>query len=190
VIEAEGLRGVALLIRHPGLFRPQIRALLQAAIAPGLQVLVPMVSLPEELDAVHGLFSEEAALLTKAGIPHGMPPIGIMVEVPSVLLEPERYPRAAFFSVGTNDLARSTGHGIEGVLAMLEPFMRKAATLCVPVNLCGDAASEPSLASALVGAGLRSLTVAPHALGVMADAIAAAGRGGFPATSAKQEAQA
>ena len=35
-----------------------------------------------------------------------MPPLGIMVEVPSVAIAPEAFADAAFFSIGSNDLTQ------------------------------------------------------------------------------------
>ena len=41
-----------------------------------------------------------------AASPHSMPPLGIMVEVPSVAIAPEAFADAAFFSIGSNDLTQ------------------------------------------------------------------------------------
>jgi phosphotransferase system enzyme I (PtsI) len=186
-----GTRGVRLMAAEPDLFRPQIRALLRAATRPGLQVLLPMVSAPDEIDQAHALFEAEAGSLARAGVPHAVPPIGIMVEVPAVALALQRFRRAAFAAVGTNDLAQFTlasardnaalARRLRGldpaVLALVTIAVEKSAALGMPVSLCGDAASEPDLVPALLQTGLRSLTVAPPMMGEVAAAIACAGLG-------------
>src|SRR6202163_4276493 len=45
-----GVRGVRLSLRHLDVFRLQLRALARAAVAGNLKVMIPMVTVPEELD--------------------------------------------------------------------------------------------------------------------------------------------
>ena len=86
----------------------------------------------------------------------------------------------AFFSIGSNDLtqyvmaaARDNGAVAAlndpthpSVLRLVESAVRGAATLNVPVSLCGDAGGDPKAIEALLNAGLRSLSVAPAQLAV------------------------
>jgi phosphoenolpyruvate-protein phosphotransferase (PTS system enzyme I) len=154
-----GMRGVRLSLAKPEIFAIQIRALLRAAVAGNLKVMLPMVSVPQEVDAARGMFAEEAARLEADGIAHAMPQIGIMVEVPSVAVTPGRFAMAEFFSIGSNDL-------VQYVLAASRDNWK------LEVSLCGDAASNPEMVPHLLSAGLESLSVAASAIGEVKAAIA------------------
>ena len=109
------------------------------------------------------------------GVACRRPPLGIMVEVPAVAVAPDLFRDAAFFSIGSNDLTQYVtatardGTMMEGLgradhpavmrlIAQVAQYGREAG---IPVSLCGDMASEPAHLSALIGAGLRALSVAP-----------------------------
>src|SRR5271155_1342735 len=53
-----GVRGVRLSLRHLEVFRAQLRALARAATAGNLKVMVPMVTVPEELDQCRVLLEQ------------------------------------------------------------------------------------------------------------------------------------
>ena len=46
-----GLRGIRLSLRHPDLFQIQLRALARAAAYGDLRIMLPMVTVPAELEA-------------------------------------------------------------------------------------------------------------------------------------------
>ena len=183
-----GTRGIRLALTRPDVFRVQIRALLRAAPHGNLKVMLPMVSVAAEYDAARTLFDEEAASLAASGIPHAMPPLGIMVEVPAVALAPEQLGHAAFFSVGSNDLtqyvmaaARDNGAVAAlndvrhpAVLRLIRMVAEYGREKGIPVSLCGDAGSSPEAIPALLAAGLRHLSVAPAQLPLAKAAIARA----------------
>ena len=182
-----GVRGIRLSLSRPEVFTVQIRALLRAAVHGNLQVMLPMVAVPAEIDQALDLFSRAAASLAGEGIAHAMPPIGIMVEVPSVAVTPERFSRAAFFSIGSNDLTQYVLAASRdnwrlsqiaraddpSVLALIARVAAHGAASGRDVSLCGDAASDPQLVPALLRAGLRSLSVAASSIGEVKAAIAA-----------------
>lgn len=190
-----GLRGIRLCLAKPEIFRVQIRALLRAAPHGNLKVMLPMVSVPDEIDQARALFDAAAVELERAGMGFAMPDIGIMVEVPSVAITPERFTNAAFFSIGSNDLtqyvlAASRDSGAlsalartddPAVLALIASVAAHGARTGVSVGLCGDAASDPRLAPLLVRAGLRSLSVAASRIGAVKAAVASINIG-TPAT--------
>ena len=181
-----GLRGIRLSLSRPEIFRLQIRALLRAAVHGNLKVMFPMISVPEEYTRAVALFAEEAKNLAVAGEPHAMPPLGIMVEVPSVAIAPELFSNAAFFSIGSNDLTQYvmaaardntavavlnsvTNPAVLRLIAAVAEFGRQHD---VPVSLCGDAGGDPAAIPHLLRAGLRDLSVAPAQLALAKAAIA------------------
>lgn len=178
-----GLRGLRLSLRRPDVFGTQLRALVRAAAHGDLKIMLPMVTVPEEIEAARAHLDAAAASI---GSPASPPPLGIMVEVPAVAILPERYRAAAFFSIGSNDLtqyvtaaARDSSHVADlcdvrnpAVMRLIESVVRFGREADMETSICGDAAGDPGLVPALLAAGLRSLSVAPAALGAVKAAIA------------------
>lgn len=183
-----GLRGIRLSLARQDVFRVQIRALLRAATAGNLKVMMPMVAVPEEYRQAADLFTEELRALQKAGVAAKMPPLGIMVEVPSVAIVPEAFADVGFFSIGSNDLtqyvmaaARDNGRVAAlndvrnpAVLRLIANVATFAADRGIPLSLCGDAGGDPAAIPSLLAAGLRDLSVVPAQLAVAKAAIASA----------------
>ena len=181
-----GIRGVRLTLRHRDVFRTQLRALARAAALGPLKVMVPMVTIPEELDETARLFDAAVAELEAQGKACARPPLGMMVEVPAAAIAPELFARAAFFSIGSNDLTQyvtaaarddaevaglnDAGH--PAVLRLVATVAAYGAKAGIPVSLCGDMAGDPRHVADLLKAGLTSLSVAPAALGQVKAAIA------------------
>jgi phosphotransferase system enzyme I (PtsI) len=184
---ALGLRGVRFCLRHPEVFRPQLRGLLRAAAEGDLRILLPLVTDREEIRAVRRLLSEEAAALAEEGRPHrASVPVGIMVEVPGAALTADALAQEAeFFSIGTNDLvqyALAVGRNDDdvagyyqpqhpGVLRLMRLVVDAAAVRGIPVSLCGEMASDPAHVPVLLGLGLAELSVQPRALAPVRAAI-------------------
>jgi phosphoenolpyruvate-protein phosphotransferase (PTS system enzyme I) len=173
-----GVRGVRLTLARPDVFRLQLRALARAAVHGNLKVMLPMVTVTEEIRKSGLLLDEVIEELKSEGIACAKPPLGIMVEVPAVAVAPELYGEAAFFSIGSNDLTQyvmaaardepgvsdlndPTHPAVLKLIASVVEFGRKRN---IPVSLCGDMASEPRHLNALLKAGLRSISVAPDAI--------------------------
>jgi phosphotransferase system enzyme I (PtsI) len=109
------------------------------------------------------------------------------VEVPAEAKSPELFAEAAFFSIGSNDLTQyvvacardeasfsalnQSGH--PAVLKLIEAVAGFGAAHRIPVSLCGDMASDPQYLRDLLKAGLRSLSVAPSAIGRIKAALSA-----------------
>jgi phosphotransferase system enzyme I (PtsI) len=181
-----GLRGIRLSLARLDVFRAQIRALLRAAIHGNLKVMFPMIATADEYARTAALFAEEQAGLAARGIAHKMPPLGIMVEVPSVAIAPEAFADVAFFSIGSNDLtqyvmaaARDNAAVANLNLVRHPAVLRLIASVAafgrekgIPVSLCGDAGGDPATIPALIEAGLRDLSVAPAQLAMAKAAIA------------------
>ncbi len=181
-----GLRGVRLTLARDDVFRTQLRALARAAVHGNLKVMVPMVTVPDELARSAALLDACVAELTAQGIACARPPLGIMVEVPAVAVVPELFDAAAFFSIGSNDLtqyvtassrddarvAALNDPSHPAVLALITKVAKHGREAGIPVSLCGDMASEPRHLAALLEAGLTSLSVAPARIARLKAAIA------------------
>ncbi|WP_366930419.1 putative PEP-binding protein, partial [Mesorhizobium sp.] len=181
-----GLRGIRLSLARRDVFRVQIRALLRAAVHGNLKVMFPMIATAEEYAQAAALFAEEQTALAARGMAHELPPLGIMVEVPSVAIAPEAFANVAFFSIGSNDLtqyvmaAARDNTAVASLNSVRHPaVLRLIAAVAaygrekdIPVSLCGDAGGDPAAIPALLEAGLRDLSVAPAQLAMAKAAIA------------------
>ena len=181
-----GLRGVRLTLTRPDVFRVQLRALARAAVLGNLQVMLPMVTVPEEISQSIALLDEVVVQLNAAGVACAKPKLGIMAEVPAVAIAPELFKDAAFFSIGSNDLTQYTLAASRddarvavlnvpshpAVLRLIEGLVRYGADHSVPVSLCGDMASDPKHIESLLTRGLKSLSVAPAMIAEIKKTIA------------------
>jgi phosphotransferase system enzyme I (PtsI) len=165
-----GRRGVRLLLSYPELLQTQLRALLRLAERHDLRILVPMVTLAEEMEQMRGLLQQAA----KDVGARRLPPLGAMIETPAAALCAARIAHYAdFLSLGTNDLTQYTmvagrenslvSHYFiddhPAVMRLVEMVVREAAE--TPVGLCGELAGRKEVLPQLLRLGLRSLSVAP-----------------------------
>ncbi|WP_311972365.1 phosphoenolpyruvate--protein phosphotransferase [Bradyrhizobium campsiandrae] len=180
-----GLRGIRLSLARPEVFRVQLRALCRAAVHGTLKVMLPMVAIPTEFDRANAMLDAEFDALKAEGIACARPPLGIMVEIPSAALCAEDF-AAAFYSIGSNDLtqytmaaARDIGAvadlndaGHPAVLALIARTVEAGRKRGAEVSLCGDAAADTRLTSALLATGLTVLSVSPIAVARLKAVIA------------------
>lgn len=182
-----GLRGTRLLLARPEMARVQARALLRSAVYGNLNVMLPMVTVPSEVENMAEIFQEEARHLLRQDVSCRMSPIGIMVEVPAAALMLDTFGAADFFSFGTNDLAQYlaaaarddpavASHYVQAgpaVLRLLERAVDLADAMGKPVSICGDMAGDPQYLPGLLAAGLRHFSVAPAQLAAVRAALSA-----------------
>jgi phosphotransferase system enzyme I (PtsI) len=189
------LRGIRLLLARPEIARVQARALLRAAVFGNLHIMLPMVMFPSDVDDIRQIYRQESDELARRGVPHRIPPIGMMVEVPAAALMLDKFESADFFSFGTNDLAQYLiaspredadfalyqAKAVPAVLRLLTQAVRLVGGK--PLAICGDMAADPSRIADLLAAGIRHFSVAPAQLqairvavtGLKADGTRAAG---------------
>ncbi|HAE84473.1 MAG TPA: phosphoenolpyruvate--protein phosphotransferase, partial [Ktedonobacter sp.] len=70
------------LDRPEEVFLPQIRALLRVGVAYDLRIMLPMVTVPQEVEAALALIDHAVKDLERDGQQTRRIPIGIMVETP------------------------------------------------------------------------------------------------------------
>ena len=178
---ALGWRAIRLGLDRPGLLRTQIRALLDAAAERELRIMFPMVTTVDEFDQAKALVEKELTHLRRHK--HALPErvhVGVMVEVPALLYQlDELLKRVDFLSVGSNDLmqfmfaADRSNTRIASrfdpisppLLRALKEIVDRANAAKKPVTLCGELASQPIGALALMAIGYRSISLSASAVG-------------------------
>ncbi|MGF6173921.1 phosphoenolpyruvate--protein phosphotransferase [Ensifer sp. 4252] len=178
---ALGWRAIRLSLDRPGLLRTQLRAMLRAAAGLELKLMLPMVTEVSELKEARGLLQKEIERQSKLGeqLPRKLQ-FGAMLEVPALLWQlDELMSEVDFVSVGSNDLfqfAMAVDRGNARVsdrfdvlgrpfLRILRDIVRGGERHQTPVTLCGEMASKPLSAMALLGLGYRSVSMSPTAVG-------------------------
>lgn len=178
---ALGWRAIRIALDRPGLLRHQLRALLAAAEGRELRLMFPMVAEVAEFVRAKQLVDLELNRLKKFG--RSTPTkveVGTMLEVPALVWQMEALlPLVDFVSIGSNDLlqflyASDRGNPrVANRYDLLSPgalnFLRQVVSVCarhdVPLALCGEMAGRPLEAMALLGLGLRRISMSPAAVG-------------------------
>lgn len=175
-----GWRAIRMCLDEPDVFRPQLRALMRAAVHGDLRIMLPLVVTVDEVRLTREMMEAEAEDLAARGIPHRVDvPLGVMIETPAAAVAADSFVgEAAFFSIGTNDLTqyslavdRGNANIADrftplhpGVLRLIARTVEVGDANGVGVTVCGEMASEPLTAFALIGLGVRTLSVAPRAV--------------------------
>lgn len=182
-----GLRGLRLCMKHRDMFRIQLRGLLRASVYGNIKVMFPLVSGIQELRQVKALLREIEAELDAEKTPYNRElQIGIMIEVPSAAMIADLLATESdFFAIGTNDLIQyslAIDRSNENVSHLYEPFhpallrlikfvIQSGKKAGIPVSMCGEMASDPLYAVALVGLGLEIFSMNPSAIPVVKNVI-------------------
>jgi phosphotransferase system enzyme I (PtsI) len=165
---------------EPELFKVQLRALMRAATHGDLRVMLPLVTGVSEVRATRALMKDAAAELTARKVAFRADvPVGVMIETPAAAIAAHIFiGEVDFFSIGTNDLTQYTlavDRGNANLAARFQPLhpavlilIKQTVTVAsangIDIGVCGEMASEPIMAFALIGLGLRNLSVAPRSL--------------------------
>jgi phosphotransferase system enzyme I (PtsI) len=175
-----GWRAIRMCLDEPELFKTQLRALLRAAMHGDVRIMFPLIITLDEVKQAKQLLKEAAAELDERGVEYRHDiPLGVMVETPAAALSVHTLvDDVSFFSIGTNDLVQYTlavDRGSATLAARFTPLHPAVLTLIkrivdvgcahrMEVAVCGEMASQPLMAFALIGLGVRSLSVAGRAV--------------------------
>ena len=130
-----------------------------------------MVTSAEQMQAARGLLNEVLGGRRAQ--------LGAMIETPEAAASAQAISAVAeFLSIGTNDLTQlvlgldreqsKTAPVLDvRVLRLIAATSRAAHAAHIPVDVCGEAASEPGAMSVLVGLGVDELSVAAARVGVV-----------------------
>jgi phosphotransferase system enzyme I (PtsP) len=178
---AMGWRALRLSLDRSALMKTQARALLEAGAGREIHIMFPMISEPWEFDAARALVEEQRQWLAdrKKALPFKIN-YGAMLEVPALAETLDLLlPKLDFLSIGTNDLtqflfAADRAHPklaerydwlSPAILRFLRRVVRTAREHHVPVAVCGEMGGRTLEAMALIGIGIRRLSITPAAVG-------------------------
>jgi len=184
---AMGWRALRVALEREGLLKVQARALLEAAAGRTLHVMFPMVSEPWEFDAAKAVFEKQLGLLKdrKKPRPEAVR-YGAMLEVPALAeMLDVLLPNLSFLSIGTNDLTqflfaadRANPKLAErydwlgtGIMRFLRRIVVAANAHGVEVSVCGEMGGRRAEALALLGVGIRRLSITPASVGPLKELV-------------------
>ncbi|NDD58882.1 MAG: phosphoenolpyruvate--protein phosphotransferase [Chlamydiae bacterium] len=173
-----GCRGIRFLLRHPNIFRTQLRAIMRASKEADVRLLMPLISDIHEMHEAKKIIQEVQDELVEQGVVKRRTYlIGCMVEVPSVVFVCDAIAQEVdFLSIGTNDLVQYT-LGIDrsnpsmsdfcypahpSVIRMIKMVVMEARKQNKTVSICGEIASNPIFIPLLLGLGVNYFSCSPR----------------------------
>jgi phosphotransferase system enzyme I (PtsI) len=208
-----GWRAIRMCLDEPELFKVQLRAMLRAAVHGDLRIMLPLVVSVDEVRQARFLLQEAADELERRSVPHRADvPLGVMVETPAAAVSVDAFVKdVSFLSIGTNDLVQYTlavDRGNASLVTRFTPLHPAVLRLIartvevgqgagLEVSVCGEMASQPLMAYALLGLGVRTLSVAAGSLpavkrivrGVSTEAAGTAARAALEAGTPREAAR-
>ena len=132
-----------------------------------LKIMIPMVKNKADLDAVQQLLEK---LHHKFGFTRPLPPLGVMIETEEAFMNLSDFTKAAFFSIGSNDLGKSLFHfdrsrGIDEqtyanqMVKAIEEIDQFAKHHQIPCTVCGDIASRPLALQMMLDRGIHAFSI-------------------------------
>jgi len=175
-----GRRGIRLLREYPELLETQLRAMLELSREFDVRVLVPMVTLPEDVSVVKECLTQLCSQLRITTPPR----LGAMIETPAAALAArEIVGHADFLSFGTNDLTQYV-FAADRENAAVERYYRDASEVIfrllqlthddvpdVPLSLCGELAGRPEHIPRLLQCGIRTFSITAPLIPVIKETI-------------------
>jgi len=170
-----GNRALRLCFSHSDIFKTQLRAALRASVYGNLWLMLPMVGSIDDIRRAKSLLEEVRADLSAGGIPYSdCLKLGIMVEIPSIAVIADLAAREVdFASIGTNDLcqyltaADRMNPEVAPYYQIYHPALFRLVGQVVsafnsagkPICVCGEMGGDRLAAAALVGLGMRKLSM-------------------------------
>jgi len=205
-----GWRAIRMCLDESEIFKVQLRALLRAAVHGDLRIMLPLIVTVDEVRETRQLMEEAVQELSERRVPFRADvPLGVMVETPAAAIAADTLVRDVdFFSIGSNDLVQYTLAVDRGnanlaprftplhpaVLRLIAQVQSTGAAHGIDVCVCGEMASQPLAVFAMIGMGIRQLSVAPRGVaevkrvirGVRLSAAVEAARAALSAGTARE----
>ena len=165
-------RGIDLLLDAPEALQTQLAAIVEAGARSDVRILVPMVTSARQLKLVRHML--DGAIHDRP-----VPLVGAMIETPEAAVGAREIANEAdFLSIGTNDLTQlvlgldrersRTAPVLDSrVMRLIAATVHAAHEAQIPVDVCGEAASDPVAMPVLVGLGVDELSVAAARVGMV-----------------------
>lgn len=182
-----GLRGIRFSLQNKDIFKIQLRAILRISAERKVKIMYPMVTNLEEIDRANKILEEVKKEFKDKNQPFDKNiEIGIMVEVPSVIMMAEEFAQKIdFFSIGSNDLTQyvlATDRLSETVREMYDSYnpavfrainqIKKAADKYgKPISVCGEMAGNPRSILGLLILGIENLSMVETSIGTAKNLI-------------------
>jgi phosphotransferase system enzyme I (PtsI) len=179
-----GRRGVRLLLEYPDLTKLQLKVMLKLSQNYNIRILVPMVTVPEDMKQMRELLKDAANEIENEIDFSKLPLLGAMVETPAaVMCLKETVKYADFLSIGTNDLTQFTmAAGRENNLVSNyyiedHPAVLKLIAIAIenssecPIEVCGELASNFKSLQTLLKLGIKNLSVPPSLVPEIKEAV-------------------
>lgn len=176
-----GWRGIRITLDHPEIFLSQVRAILRASEGlNNMRIMLPMITDVAEVDEALRLLKKAYNEVVEEGYHIVMPPIGVMIEVPSAAYQARSLAkRVEFLSVGSNDLTQyllavdRNNPRVANLYDALHPAVLRALIQIVEnghqegkhVSICGEMAGDPAAAILLLAMGFDSLSMNASSIG-------------------------
>jgi phosphoenolpyruvate-protein kinase (PTS system EI component) len=171
-----GMRGIRVLLKNPELLLTQLRALIQLHKRFNIRILIPMVTLVDEVISVREMlddcYEEDQTPFNRRTLQ-----IGTMIETPaSVISIRELMKISDFVSVGTNDLTqymmaasrespevaeyydKGSNHIHSAVIVIAEAAKQHGKECCI----CGEMANDKFHLELFIKSGIRHFSVSPY----------------------------
>ncbi|MCD2308673.1 phosphoenolpyruvate--protein phosphotransferase [Borreliella burgdorferi] len=174
-----GFRALRMYKEYEELIQAQFNAIFRASHYGKIRVMVPMLTIYEEIETIEYFVNNAKINLKSRGLPFDENlEVGCMIEVPSAaLISSKLANKLKFFSIGTNDLTQyvlAVDRGNQkisnlydkynpAVLKLIKKVLDDGVSSGIDVSVCGELGGDDAGALLLVGLGFRSLSMIPSA---------------------------
>ncbi|WNY57673.1 phosphoenolpyruvate--protein phosphotransferase [Borreliella burgdorferi] len=174
-----GFRALRMYKEYEELIQAQFNAIFRVSHYGKIRVMVPMLTIYEEIETIEYFVNNAKINLKSRGLPFDENlEVGCMIEVPSAaLISSKLANKLKFFSIGTNDLTQyvlAVDRGNQkisnlydkynpAVLKLIKKVLDDGVSSGIDVSVCGELGGDDAGALLLVGLGFRSLSMIPSA---------------------------